>query len=297
MRLNNVEIEETFAEVFSMKCARVLITALNERWAKVAATEATGFGTSIIGCPSEAGIEKYLTPEETPDGRFGAYIQIYHGKTEKLEDQILERIGQCVLTSPTTAVFNGLPNAEKQSNIGFKLKFFGDGFDEKREINGRTVYSIPIMEGDFIIEEKIGIVDGIAGGNFFIMAENQMSALNAAEVAVDAIFNIEGCITPFPGGIVASGSKVGSNKYKFLKASTNEKFCPTLKDKIKDSQIPEGVNGIYEVLANGMSLDLVKEAMRKGITAATKVPGVVKITSGNYGGKLGKYTIDLKDLF
>ncbi|BDC35768.1 MAG: formylmethanofuran--tetrahydromethanopterin N-formyltransferase [Candidatus Methanoliparum thermophilum] len=297
MRLNNVEIEETFAEVFSMKCARVLITALNERWAKVAATEATGFGTSIIGCPSEAGIEKYLTPEETPDGRFGAYIQIYHGKTEKLEDQILERIGQCVLTSPTTAVFNGLPNAEKQSNIGFKLKFFGDGFDEKREINGRTVYSIPIMEGDFIIEEKIGIVDGIAGGNFFIMAENQMSALNAAEVAVDAIFNIEGCITPFPGGIVASGSKVGSNKYKFLKASTNEKFCPTLKDKIKDSQIPEGVNGIYEVIANGMSLDLVKEAMRKGITAATKVPGVVKITSGNYGGKLGKYTIDLKDLF
>lgn len=297
MRLNDVEIEETFAEVFSMKCARVLITALNERWAKVAATEATGFGTSIIGCPSEAGIEKYLTPEETPDGRFGAYIQIYHGKTEKLEDQILERIGQCVLTSPTTAVFNGLPNAEKQSNIGFKLKFFGDGFDEKREINGRTVYSIPIMEGDFIIEEKIGIVDGIAGGNFFIMAENQMSALNAAEVAVDAIFNIEGCITPFPGGIVASGSKVGSNKYKFLKASTNEKFCPTLKDKIKDSQIPEGVNGIYEVIANGMSLDLVKEAMRKGITAATKVPGVVKITSGNYGGKLGKYTIDLKDLF
>ncbi|HIH39993.1 MAG TPA: formylmethanofuran--tetrahydromethanopterin N-formyltransferase [Halobacteria archaeon] len=297
MRLNNVEIEETFAEAFSMKCARVLITALNKRWVKVAAAEATGFGTSIIGCPSEAGIEKYLDPEETPDGRFGAYIQIYHGKTEKLEEQILDRIGQCVLTAPTTAVFNGLPDAEKQSNIGFKLKFFGDGFDEKKEIGGRTVYSVPMMEGDFIIEENIGIVDGVAGGNFFIMAKDQMSALNAAEVAVDVISDVEGCITPFPGGIVASGSKVGSNKYKFLKASTNEKFCPTLKDKVKDSQVPDGINGIYEIVINGMNVDSIKEAMRKGITAATKVPGVVKISAGNYGGKLGKYKIDLKDLF
>jgi len=297
MRLNNVEIEETFAEAFSMKCARVLITALNKKWVKIAATEATGFGTSIIGCPSEAGIEKYLTPEETPDGRFGAYIQIYHRKTEKLEEQILERIGQCVLTAPTTAVFNGLPNAEKQSNIGYKLKFFGDGFDEKREIGGRTVYSVPIMEGDFIIEENIGIVDGVAGGNFFIMANDQMSALNAAEVAVDAISDVEGCITPFPGGIVASGSKVGSNKYKFLKASTNEKFCLTLKNKIKDSQIPDEINGIYEVLIDGINIDSVKDAMRNGITTVTKVPGVVKITAGNFGGKLGKYKIELKDLF
>jgi len=296
MKLNGVLIEDTFAEAFSMKVARVLITAVSDRWVRVAATEATGFGTSIIGCPSEAGIEKYLTPSETPDGRPGAYIQIFQGNFEKLEEQVLGRIGQCVLTAPTTAVFNGLSDAEKQFNTGFKLKFFADGCDEDGEIAGRKVYRIPMMEGDFIMEENIGAVGGVAGGNFFILAENQMASLTAAEVAVDTILTMEGSITPFPGGIVASGSKIGSNKYKFLKASTNERFCPTLKDKIEDTQVPPEVNGIYEIVVNGISVDAVKESMRAGIAAATKIPGILRISAGNYGGKLGKYKINLGEL-
>ncbi|MFQ6052393.1 MAG: formylmethanofuran--tetrahydromethanopterin N-formyltransferase [Candidatus Hydrothermarchaeota archaeon] len=296
MEINGVEIEDTFAEAFPIKVARALITAATKRWALIAATEATGFGTSVIACPAEAGIEKVVGGDETPDGRPGVYIQICHFSEKGLGTQLLNRIGQCVLTAPTTACFNGLPDADLQFDTGAKLRYFGDGYEREGEIAGKKVYYIPMMEGDFIIEDKIGAVDGVAGGNFFIMAKNQMAALTAAEDAVDAIMQIEGTITPFPGGIVASGSKVGS-KYKFLKASTNERYAPTLKEKVADSLVPKEVEAIYELVINGINLDAVKEATKKGIEAAVKVPGVVKITAGNYGGKLGPYKINLHELF
>ena len=296
MEINGVEIEDTFAEAFPIKVARVLITAVNEKWARIAAAETTGFGTSVIMCPAEAGIERSATPDETPDGRPGVYIQICTPSFKTLEEQLLARLGQCTLTCPTTAVFNGLPDAEKQFNVGFKLKFFGDGFESAEEIYGRKMMRIPLMEGDFLVEESFGACDGVAGGNFFILAKEQMSALVAAENAVAAIERLEGSITPFPGGVVASGSKPGSAKYKFMRATTNEKFCPTLRDKIEDSQIPEGVNSVYEIVINGINEDAVRKAMRAGILAAVKVPGVVKITAGNYGGKLGKYQIPLHEV-
>ena len=296
MIINGVEIEDTFAELFDIKIARILITALDYEWALIAAREAVGFGTSVIMCPAEAGIEKLASPEETPDGRAGVYIMICHPNEKNLEKQLIARIGQCVLTAPTTAVFDGFPESEKKFDVGNKIRYFGDGFEKQVEVGGRKCWSIPIMEGEFIIENDIGYINGLAGGNIIIMGENQTSALMAAKAAVDAISNVEGVITPFPGGIVASGSKVGSKKYKFLVASTNEKFCPSLRD-VVDTNIPSNVKSVYEIVINGISIEHIKKAMRIGILAATKVPGIVKITAANFEGKLGKHKIDLSDLF
>jgi len=248
-------------------------------------------------CPAEAGIERFASPSETPDGRPGVYIQICTFGYKALEEQLLERIGQCVLTAPTTAVFNGLPDAEKQFNIGFKLKFFADGMESKTEIAGREIFKIPIMEGDFLAEKNLGGRAGVAGGNFFIFGDSQMSALTAAEAAVDAIAEIEGAITPFPGGIVASGSKSGSNNYSFMKATANEKFCPSIKDKVENTALPADVNAVYEIVVNGLDEEIVKKAMKIGIKTAVTVPGIKKISAGNYGGKLGKYHIKLHELF
>lgn len=297
MELNGVEIEDTFAEAFPIKMARVLITAATMRWATVAAQEATGFGTSVIGCPAEAGIEMYVDGSETPDGRPGVYIQIYTFGYKSLEGQLLERIGQCILTAPTTAVFNGLTDAEKQFDTGNKLRYFADGTESQTEIDGRKMHVIPMMEGDFLVEDSIGAVEAIAGGNFFIFADSQMNALTAAENAVDSIQAVEGVVTPFPGGIVASGSKAGANKYKFLKATANEKFCPSIKDQVEGSEIPADVNCVYEIVINGVDADAINEAMAAGIEAAVASPGVKKITAGNYGGNLGPHKFNLHDLF
>jgi len=298
MELNGVEIEDTFAEAFPIKVARVLITAVNERWAMEAAKEMTGFGTSVIMCPAEAGVDTIASPEETPDGRPGVYAIICTFGYKALDEQLLARIGQCVLTCPTTAVFNALEKDEngKEFNTGFKLKFFGDGFESEEELNGRAVVRVPIMGGEFVMEKNVCAKEGVAGGNLFILAKDQMSALSAAEAAVSAIGQVAGTITPFTGGVVASGSKPGSQKYKFMHATINEKYCPTLKDKVEGSELPADVNGVFEVVINGVSEDAVKEAMKAGIIAAVNVPGVVKITAGNFGGTLGKYQLKLKDV-
>jgi formylmethanofuran--tetrahydromethanopterin N-formyltransferase len=297
MELNGVEIEDTFAEAFPIKIARVLITGATKKWALIAATEATGFGTSVIHCPAEGGIEKVIGGDETPDGRPGVYIQICTFGYKNLEAQLMARLGDCVLPAPTAHMYNGLPDAEKQIDTGNKLRYFGDGMETLEEIGGRKVYRIPMMEGDFITELNIGAVEGIAGGNFFILAENQMAALVAAEAAVDAIALVDGVITPFPGGIVASGSKTGANNYKFLKATSNEKFSPSIKNKVEGSNVPADVNGIYEIVINGLNDKVISQAMLAGIKAAVKIPGVKKISAGNFGGTLGPYKFYLKDLF
>ncbi len=294
MKIDDVEIDDTYAEAFPVKMGRVVVTAATGRWALIAATEATGLGTSLIGCPAEAGIDSIIPASETPDGRPGISIIICKSKSEGIKEQLIERIGECILTAPTTAVFNGLESDEK---VPVKLHFFGDGMEYRTQVGGREVYAIPIMGGEFICEEEYGVVSGVAGGNFFIMASDQLSALTAAEVAVDAISMIDGVITPFPGGIVSSGSKVGSNRYsKFMKATTNEKYCPTIKEKVEGTQVPPDVGGMYELVINGLDEGRVKTAMKMGISAAVKVPGVVKISAGNYGGNLGKYKLNLHDI-
>jgi formylmethanofuran--tetrahydromethanopterin N-formyltransferase len=291
MEINGVQIEDTFAEGFPIKMARVLITAVTERWALEAAREATGFGTSVIGCSAEAGIECVVDGSQTPDGRPGVNILICNMGYKNLENSLLFRIGQCVLTAPTTAAFSGMPDAEKQFDTGKKLSFFGDGYQKQAEIFGRNVWKIPLMSGDFIVEQNFGAVDGIAGGNFLILAQNQAAGLMAADAAVNAISKIKGTITPFPGGVVASGSKVGS-KYKFLKASTNTAFCTSLRED-GVCTLAEDVTSVFEIVINGVSKEAISAAMKAGINAACHVPGVLKISAANYEGKLGTHQFPL----
>ena len=290
MEINGVTIDDTFAEAFPTWICRVIITAVTKEWAFKAGTEATGFATSAIGCPCEAGVECYIPASETPDGRPGVGV-LFCASKKQLKEQVVERLAECVLTAPTTSVFNGLPSAEEK--IAVKLHFFGDGYEYQKEVGGRKCWVIPIMEGEYIGEEEFGIVKGVAGGNFFVMGENQMAALDGAQAAIEAIDKVPGTITSFPGGIVGSGSKVGSLKYKFMPASTNEKYCPTLKEKVSDSKIPAGIRAVYEIVIDGVDEKSVAAAMAAGIKAAAMVPGVKFISAGNFGGTLGPYKIEL----
>ncbi|MEM3703486.1 MAG: formylmethanofuran--tetrahydromethanopterin N-formyltransferase [Candidatus Bathyarchaeia archaeon] len=293
---HTVKVSDTFAEMFPMWAGRVLITADSEKWALTAAEVATGFATSVIMAPAEAGVEGLISGEKTPDGRVGALIQIYNRNRFDLKNQMILRIGQCVMTCPTTSAFDALPEAKRRMKVGRSLRYFGDGFQKKGIVGGRRVWRIPVMEGEFIVEDSFGVVEAVAGGNFLIMAKDKNAGLQAAEEAVKAIKNgANMVILPFPGGVCRSGSKAGSLKYK-LKASTNHPFCPTLKTVVADSQLPEEVNSVYEIVINGLTVEAVKKAMGEGIKAAINVPGVLRISAGNYGGKLGPYKAFLKEV-
>ena len=294
MKINNTEIEDTFAECFTSFYSRFLLTAVNEKWARIAATQATGYGTSMIGCTAEAGIEGFLDETKTPDGRPGYIIQLWTSK-KNMMNELLGRIGQCVLTSPTAAVFNRCESDEKL-DVGHKMRFFGDGHQSRGDVGGRAVTIIPIMGGEFVIEKEFGIAKGVAGGNFIILADSIEAALGASEKAVEAIGDVKGVITPFPGGICASGSKVGSNKYKFMHACTNELYCPTISETVKGSHVKDA-KSVLEIVIDGTSEKSLRAAMKIGIEAATKTKGVNGITAGNYGGTLGKVHIYLKELF
>ena len=299
--LNGVKIEDTFAEGFSMWGSRIIITAVNRKWANIAATTMTGFATSVIACDCEASIEREIPPEETPDGRPGTAVMVFGFSRGRLTTPMLNRIGQCVLTCPTTAIFNGLPEEEADAmlDVGKSMRFFGDGYQVKMRMDDgwlgrRRFWRIPVMEGEFLVEEKFGAKKAVAGGNFLVMGETEAATLEASERAIEAIHTVPLVITPFPGGLCRSGSKVGST-YAFLKASTNTPFCPAIKYTFPKSQVPEGVNSVIEVVLNGLDEESVKRAMAAGIRAATEVEGVKWITAVNFGGKLGKYQIHLKD--
>jgi formylmethanofuran--tetrahydromethanopterin N-formyltransferase len=293
---NICKIADTFAEMFPLWAGRILITAENEKWALTAANIATGFATSIIMAPAEAATERTVPANETPDNRPGILIQIYNRDRFTLKHQLMERIGQCIMTCPTTAAFNGLTTSKRVLKVGSSLRYFGDGFQKKTMVGGRKCWKIPVMEGNFIVEDGFGAQEAVAGGNFMIFAENQPAGLKAAEVAADAIrARAPDVILPFPGGVCRAGSKAGSLKYK-MKASTNHPYCPTLKTIVPDSVVPDGVQCVYEIVINGLTLDAVKNAMKQGITAAASTIGVVKISAGNYGGKLGPHKAFLKEV-
>lgn len=292
---NGTEIVDTFAEMFPMWVGRVLITGDTEKWAMTAATTATGLATSVIMSPAEAGIEGTVLADKTPDNRVGVLIQIYNRNRFELNSQMILRIGQCVMTCPTASAFDALPNAKRKMKVGRSIRLFGDGFQKRRLVGERKVWKIPVMEGEFTVEDKFGTTEAIAGGNFIIFAKNQTSGLLAAEEAVKAIkASASEVILPFPGGICRSGSKAGSLKYK-LKASTNHPFCPKLRPLVPDSQVPEDVNCVYEIVVNGLTLEAVKKAIKEGVKAAANVPDIVKISAGNYEGKLGPYKAFLKE--
>ena len=291
---HTLQIQDTFAEMFPLWVGRILITAENEKWVQVAANVTTGFATSVIMAPAEAAVEGMVSADQTPDKRPGALVQIYNRDRFSLKHQLMERIGQCIMTCPTTAAFNGLLG-KRVLRVGSSLRYFGDGFQKKTMVADRKCWKIPVMEGNFIVEDGFGAMEGVAGGNFMIFAENQQAGLKAAEAAVDAIrARAPDVIMPFPGGVCRSGSKAGSLKYK-MKASTNHPYCPTLRTLVPDSVVPENVQCVYEIVMNGLSLDAVKNGMKQGVTAAASIHGVVKITSGNYGGKLGPFKAFLKE--
>ncbi|GAB6046598.1 formylmethanofuran--tetrahydromethanopterin N-formyltransferase [Methyloparacoccus murrellii] len=296
MNINGVQIDATFAEAFPMRGTRIVITAQNARWARIAAETMTGFATSVIACGCEAGIERELDPGETPDGRPGVAVLIFAMGGKTLAKQVETRAGQCVLTCPTTALFSGLPDGDPIA-LGKNLRFFGDGFQISKRINGRRYWRVPVMDGEFLCEESTGMVNAVGGGNFLILAESQPQALAACEAAVEAMRKVPNVIMPFPGGVVRSGSKVGS-KYKALNASTNDAFCPTLKGQTASQLGPE-IESVMEVVIDGLTAEDINRAMRAGIQAACALGpenGIRRISAGNYGGKLGPFLFHLQEI-
>ncbi len=296
MTRNGVTIVETFAEAFDMRAARVVITAASTKWARTAGECMTGFATSVIGCKVEAGIEAELASGETPDGRSGVSVLLFGFDAEGLASRLVDRVGQTVLTCATTACFDGLPDATERVKVGGTLRHFGDRFQASKVVDGRRYWRIPVMDGEFLVQEAFGIQKAIGGGNFLILAENQDAALTAAEAAVVAMRAVRGVVLPFPGGIVRSGSKVGARHYKNMIASTNDPYCPTLRGRLgRDSALPDGVNAVLEIVVDGLDRGAIERALGAGIDAACR-PGVVSITAGNYGGKLGKHHFHLHQL-
>jgi formylmethanofuran--tetrahydromethanopterin N-formyltransferase len=279
-----------------MRGARVVITAQSAKWAQTAAQSMTGFATSVIGCKVEAGIEADLRPEDTPDGRPGVSVLLFGFDAAGLGQRLVDRVGQSVLTCPTTACFDGLPHATERVSVGGLLRHFGDRFQSSKFLDGRRYWRIPVMEGEFLVEETFGVQPAIGGGNFLILAQDDGAALSAAEAAVDAMRRVRGVILPFPGGIVRSGSKVGARHYKKMIASTNDPYCPTLRGRVGvTSALPPEVNSVLEIVVDGLDRPAVEEALRAGIEAASR-PGVIEITAGNYGGKLGKHHFPLNEI-
>jgi len=294
--LRGVEIVDTFAEAFDMRASRVLITAVSDSWARTAATSMTGFATSVIGCKVEAGIEAMLPAAETPDGRPGVSVLVFAMNAEGLGTRLVERVGQTVLTCPTTACFDGLPDAADRVQVGSVLRHFGDKLQSSKFLDGRRYWRVPVMEGEFLVQDAFGSQKAIGGGNLLILAKDQAAALAAAEAAAAAMREVRGVILPFPGGIVRAGSKVGAKRYKSMIASTNEAYCPTVRGRIGvASELPKSVNSVLEIVIDGLDRAAIEQAMRVGLDAACR-PGVVQISAGNYGGKLGKHLFKLYEL-
>ena len=293
---HGVKIVDTFAEAFGMRAARVVITARSPVWARTAAQSMTGFATSVIGCKVEAGIEADLPPQETPDGRPGVSVLLFARDADELGHQLVERVGQTVLPCATTACFDGLPQAPERVVVGGLLRHFGDRFQSSKFLDGHRYWRIPVMDGEFVVEEAFGVERAIGGGNFLILAQHQDAALAAAEAAVDVMRAVRGVVLPFPGGIVRSGSKVGAKRYKKMIASTNDAYCPTLRGRAGvTSELPETVNTVLEIVVNGLDRGAIEQALRAGIDAACGA-GIIAISAGNYGGKLGKHRFELHAL-
>jgi formylmethanofuran--tetrahydromethanopterin N-formyltransferase len=296
LNLHGTSVADTFAEAFPITATRLIITAATETWARTAAAELCGFATSVIACDCEAALERSLAPDETPDGRPGVSVLLFAFHRDALQKATTARVGQCVLTCPTTACYDGLPGTprDKQIVVGGQLRFFGDGFQVSKKLGSQRFWRVPVMDGEFVCEERVGTIKGVAGGNLLLCAVDQASALVAAEAAAAAMRSVPDVALPFPGGIVRAGSKVGS-RYKALKASTNDAYCPTLVA-LTHSELPANTGAVYELVVDGLSVEAVRNAMRAGLHAAARCSGLTLITAGNYGGKLGPHHFHLREL-
>jgi formylmethanofuran--tetrahydromethanopterin N-formyltransferase len=293
MKIKSTQIDDTFAEAFKMWATRIIITAETKQWALAAATSMTGFATSVIGCKCEAGIEREIPFNETPDRRPGVSVLLFAMDAKGLGKRLVERVGQCVMTCPTTASYNGL-ESEKTVVVGGQLRYFGDGFQISKKLAEQRLWRIPVMDGEFLVDERFGVQEAVGGGNLILLGKDMKTTLRAATAATKAMRALTGVILPFPDGVVRSGSKVGS-RYKSLMASTNDAYCPTLRGVRPNSELGADVNCVLEIVIDGLNESVVRSAMQVGMQAAAK-PGIKRISAGNYGGNLGQYKIDLYDL-
>ena len=294
---NGVVVDDTFAEAFPMKATRIVITAHNLLWAQHAANSVTGFATSVIGCGCEAGIEREVPPSESPDGRPGISVLLFSVSGKELAKQIERRVSQCVLTCPSTAVFAGITEGEPVA-LGKNLRFFGDGWQTSKVIDGVRYWRVPVMDGEFVAQESTAVVRAVGGGNLLLLARDTDTALDAAQAAVVAMRALPNVILPFPGGVVRSGSKVGS-KYAALSASTNDAFCPTLQGLVPHSELTPSTGCVLEIVIDGLRESDVAAAMRAGLLACFAfgaARGLLRVSAGNYGGKLGPYHFHLHKL-
>jgi formylmethanofuran--tetrahydromethanopterin N-formyltransferase len=293
LKIGTTYIQDTFAEAFGMRYVRLIVTARDAHWLDAAVREATGYSSSVIGCDAEMGLEQYLSPDVTPDGRPGAAILAFGFSAESLGQAIPQRVGQSIMTCPTTAVFDGCDDLQPRLPLGKHIRFFGDGFQKSKQIAGRRFWRVPVMDGEFLVQQDLGIGKGIGGGNIIIQAVDGQSGLDAARRAVDAVAGLPGVIAPFPGGVVRSGSKVGS-RYRALPASTADAYCPTLRGRV-DSKLADGANCAYEIVLDGIGREVLTVAIATAIRAAAG-QGILAIGAGNYGGKLGKHHFHLREL-
>ncbi len=293
MHLGPTMIVDTFAEAFRMRYSRLIVTAMDNHWLDAATRELCGYGSSVIQCDAEMAVEQILSADQSPDGRPAAAVLAFGFSNEGLAKALPKRVGQCVMTCPTTAVYDGLPESDDRFAFGKHLRFFGDGFQKSKKLGDRRYWRVPVMDGEFLVEESLGVAKGVAGGNIIIQGTSQRIALEAAKRAVDVVALLAGVITPFPGGVVRSGSKVGS-RYKTLVASTNEAFCPTLRGRV-ETELATEAEAAYEIVINGLGEPQVAEAMRVALQAAAG-EGIPAISAGNYGGKLGKFHFHLRKL-
>jgi formylmethanofuran--tetrahydromethanopterin N-formyltransferase len=290
VKIGETLVRDTYAEAFRMRYARLIVTAADCYWLEMAAREATGYAASVIGCDVEAGIESWLDPAQTPDGRPGAAILMFAPNTDTLARSVPARVGQCVMTCPTTAVFDGLPGGEERIALGKHLRFFGDGFQKSKVISGRRYWRIPVMDGEFLVEALAGVARGIGGGSLIIESGYPAAALAAARRAADAVARLAGVIAPFPGGAVRSGSKVGA-RYRALRASTNEAWCPTLRGQVA-SQLEPAAQCAYEIVIDGIDEQAIGRAMASSLRAAAG-PDIIALSAANFGGHLGKFKFHL----
>ncbi len=297
MIVNNVTIDDTFAEAFGMAATGVILTADSPKWARQAAITMSGFGTSVIGCGAECGIDCEIEPADTPDGRPGVRVLLFGFAADGLMPQLRNRVGQCVLTSPGSACYNGV-DATETIPLSAGPRFFGDGWQTAKKLGNRRFWRVPVMDGEFIIEDTTGVItDAVGGGNLIIIGTDRAGLLETCEAAVEAMSKVPDTIMPFPGGIVRSGSKVGS-KYAGAPASTNDAFCPTLRGATSSQLGPDTV-AVLEIVIDGLTAQSVADSMKVGIKTITEVGtlrGVTRISAGNYGGNLGQHHYHLKDL-
>ena len=293
MNVESTQIDDTFAEAFGMSYVRLVVTAHDEHWLEAAVREVTGYSSSVIACDLETGLDQRLAVDETPDGRPGAVILMFGFSAQALAKAVPNRTGQCVMTCPTTAVYDTMGGVQPRVPLGKHLRFFGDGYQKSKLLDGKRYWRIPVMDGEFLVQDDLGVGKGVGGGNIIIQSVDKKAGLEAARRAVEAIADVQGVITPFPGGVVRSGSKVGS-RYKALRASTSDPFCPSLRGRV-ESKLHADAHCAYEIVMDGTSQEAVAQAMKVALRAAA-AEGVVAIGAGNYGGKLGKYHFHLRDL-